>query len=169
MIILNTIKSVISSVVLVLIIPEYSHAGWFGPSNFDECIIASMKGVTSDEAARIIATSCDSKYPTQNEPVVSLPESALKKVTGNITAKSHGFVNGHAYNGNSNWTITELNIWIGTQIDTKTGRRAFEREYIFKVLLNPLSNSTLIEDIGYDISKMNYSLKIVSGRGYKTK
>jgi len=32
-----------------------TNAGWFGPSNYAECILDGMKGVTSDLAARAVA------------------------------------------------------------------------------------------------------------------
>jgi hypothetical protein len=35
----------------------------FGPSNYDECILDNMKGVSSDMAARAVAASCRSKFP----------------------------------------------------------------------------------------------------------
>jgi hypothetical protein len=38
-------------------------AGIFGPSNFDECVLDAMKGVTSDVAARAIYASCRNKFP----------------------------------------------------------------------------------------------------------
>lgn len=36
-----------------------------GPSNYDECILESMKGVESDLAARLIAHSCGEKFPVK--------------------------------------------------------------------------------------------------------
>jgi hypothetical protein len=41
-------------------------AGLFGPSNFDECILANMKGVGSDMAARAVAASCAKQFPQAN-------------------------------------------------------------------------------------------------------
>ena len=38
-------------------------AGWFGPKDFDECILDSMEGVTSDYAAKLIYVSCRKKFP----------------------------------------------------------------------------------------------------------
>ena len=44
-------------------LPTQSSAGLFGPSDYDECILESMKGVTSDHAARLVAHSCRQKFP----------------------------------------------------------------------------------------------------------
>src|SRR5690242_16083174 len=38
-------------------------SGWFGPSNYDECILDGMKGVTSDVAAKAIIYACRNKFP----------------------------------------------------------------------------------------------------------
>ena len=40
-----------------------AYAGIFGPSSFDDCVLESMKGVTSDIAARAIYQSCREKFP----------------------------------------------------------------------------------------------------------
>jgi hypothetical protein len=48
---------------LVLLCPVISHGEQSGPSNFDECIIDAMRGVSSDVAARAIIDSCRNLYP----------------------------------------------------------------------------------------------------------
>jgi len=48
---------------LVLLCPTISHGGLFGPSNYDECITDSMRGVSSDVAARAIIESCRNLFP----------------------------------------------------------------------------------------------------------
>ena len=40
--------------VFIFLCPFYANAGWFGPKGYDECILESMKGMTSDVAARKI-------------------------------------------------------------------------------------------------------------------
>lgn len=48
---------------LALLGPSASYGGLFGPSNYDECITDSMKGVSSDVAARAIIESCRNLFP----------------------------------------------------------------------------------------------------------
>lgn len=48
---------------LALLGPSSSHGGLFGPANYDECITDSMKGVSSDVAARAIIESCRNLFP----------------------------------------------------------------------------------------------------------
>ena len=153
---------------LALILPFSASAGWFGPSNFDECILASMKGVTSDAAAGIIYEACESKFPKRTLPTFPLPSAALEKVTGNAAAQSYGYFKGHIYNGNNDWTITDVNIVIGTKADPKTGKRDFQRQYTVKIDAAPLSNSDLSVPIGVN-NLSNLDWNIISGRGYKNK
>lgn len=40
-----------------------AHAGWFGPKNYDECILENMKGVTLKQAVWAIQNSCRAKFP----------------------------------------------------------------------------------------------------------
>lgn len=40
-----------------------THAGWFGPNNYDECILENMKGVTIVQAVLAIKNSCRAKFP----------------------------------------------------------------------------------------------------------
>lgn len=48
---------------LVLLCPSISHGGPDDPSNYDECIVDAMKGVSSDVAARAIIESCRNLFP----------------------------------------------------------------------------------------------------------
>ena len=37
--------------------------GWFGPKDYDECILENIKGVSDGKAAELIKKSCRSKFP----------------------------------------------------------------------------------------------------------
>ena len=39
----------------------------FGPSNFEDCVLANMKGVSSDTAASSIRLACRKKFPQKEE------------------------------------------------------------------------------------------------------
>jgi hypothetical protein len=56
---------------LVLFYPPVGHADSEAPSNYDECIIDAMKGVSSDVAARAIMESCRNLYPDAPAPAAS--------------------------------------------------------------------------------------------------
>ena len=42
-------KRLFTVICLFIWMPIPAMGGWFGPSNYEECILKSMKGVTSDE------------------------------------------------------------------------------------------------------------------------
>ena len=91
---------------LILIMPLPGLAGWFEPSNYDECILESMKGVTSDKAAIYIAKSCRKKF--SNVPRSrALSYEELSRLT--VKGSHHGhhskrtfsdIYSGHNFNGN---------------------------------------------------------------------
>lgn len=54
-------------------------AGWFGPSNYEECILDNMKGVTSNAAAIAIASACRSQFPEPPPPPPTPEELAKQK------------------------------------------------------------------------------------------
>ena len=48
---------------IALLSPAMGYGDQHGPSNYDECIIDAMKGVSSDVAARAIIESCGNLFP----------------------------------------------------------------------------------------------------------
>src|SRR3989344_9259022 len=113
---------------LVLAAPLPTMAGWFGPSNYDECILESMKGVTSDKAALLIARSCRQKFP--NEPAKkpdsrALSIEELSRLTGRAGHSFGNYFSGNIYNGNTNITVSEITIRVTTKIDGKEVTRVY--------------------------------------------
>ena len=60
-------------------LPVVTHAGWFWPSDYDECILSSMKGVTSNTAASYISDSCREKFPVKQYIESSSKETNIMK------------------------------------------------------------------------------------------
>ena len=55
---------------IALMLPsETSAQGFFGPKDYDDCILQNMRGVTSDTAAGLVHRSCLAKFPKE-EPKV---------------------------------------------------------------------------------------------------
>lgn len=52
---------------LVLLCPAIGHGDESRPSNYDECIVDSLKGVSSDVAARAIIESCGNLFPQSQQ------------------------------------------------------------------------------------------------------
>jgi hypothetical protein len=52
----------------ILILISLSLFGCSEPNTFDDCILENMKGVQSDDAARMIYDSCYDKYNKKPSP-----------------------------------------------------------------------------------------------------
>ena len=73
-----------SSLVLVVLVlwaapASRARSGWFGPKDYNECILDRMKGVTSDVAARAIAAACREKFPEAEDPGAAAAAAATQK------------------------------------------------------------------------------------------
>jgi len=113
-------------ILFALVASTPSYAGLFGPSNYDECILDSMKGVTSDVAARLVARSCRKQFPRIQKKAPetsSLSYPQLRKVTGR--AGGNGYFSGSLYNGNENLVVTEITINVTTTISGKEVSRLY--------------------------------------------
>ena len=113
---------------IMMSLSSQASAGLFGPSDYDECILDSLKGVTSDTAARAIETSCRAKFPFKKV------EKEVGSFQGGWTLNSDGTGScGLAWDGakfynwlpkESNWLLKQENIRLitttydnGTEID----------------------------------------------------
>jgi len=75
-----------------------AHASWFGPKNYDECILKNMKGVTLRQAVGVIQNSCRAKFPEgcyawEKEYGINQPSSTKKpweKYANPYLASSYG-------------------------------------------------------------------------------
>lgn len=159
-------NKVVAIVVLaVFCMPLVANAGWFGPSDYGECILESMKGVTSDKAAILIARSCREKFPDKpkDKPKTrSLSYDELSKLPGKA---GHDFGNrfsGNIYNGNTNVTVTNISISVTTKIDGKEVTRTYTDE----VNIAPQTTA----DFGFNIvtgdKDAKYSWGISGAQGY---
>lgn len=146
-----------------------TYAGWLGgPSDYDECILEEMKGVTSDVAARLIRQSCQKKFPqkTLEDKSVELPNSALEKIEGKAGTSNTGYFEGNLFNGNGDWHITSLTVRL---VDNKTKQyKDYEtsvNQGIYSSSLPPLARGEFSFK-AYEIPK-DISWTILGGRGFK--
>jgi hypothetical protein len=60
------------------------HAGWFGPSNYEECVEDNIKKVSSEVAARAVLTSCTQLFnnPSLSEGEKKFYNCILKNIKG---------------------------------------------------------------------------------------
>lgn len=118
-------------------------AGMFGPTNFEECILDSMKGVTSDQAANAITYACRKKFQNQSEPKKStrtLTADELKFVTGRGgPSYSSDYFSIDLYNGNSKVSVSKVTIFIRTKI----GGKVVDNLYSNDVDIPPMTTKDL--------------------------
>lgn len=152
--------------IFILICPTASFGGWFGPSNYDECILKSMNGVTSDAAAGAINRACRAKYPVKGPSDSEVPANVVSQLDGRA-GYSYGYFEGTIYNGNKDWTITQLTIVLTPkQKDKSLDQTHRAKEYNVNVTIPPLINTKFIESVASDGSN-EFDWHISSARGYK--
>ncbi|MFH1025685.1 MAG: hypothetical protein V1764_03310 [Nitrospirota bacterium] len=146
--------------------PSISSAGLFGPSNYDECIVESMKGVTSDVAARAIIQSCQKKFPVKKPTDSELPSQALAKITGRA-GLSFGSFRGSIYNGNNDYTITQITIVLIPKGNTHPADDFHNaKQYNVYVTVLPLTNSNFTVSVDSGDNE-EFDWNITKARGYK--
>lgn len=156
-------------IALSVIAAGNAYSGWFGgPNDYDECILESMKGVTSDVAAKLIRRSCREKFPreSQERKSVRLPDTVLQKIEGKAGMTDSGYYIGSIFNGSETWHITSLTVRI---IDNNSDKyRDYDTsvsEGSYTTSLPPLSKGEFSFQ-PYDIPD-DRSWIILSGRGYQ--
>lgn len=116
-------KRLFTVICLFIWMPIPAMGGWFGPSNYEECILKNMKGVTSDKAVLEIRKACRAKFPKKpiKKPKIrDVPKKVLEDITGDAwfvdtvhpnAPYSYNFF-ARLRNDNAKWTITEVKIRI---------------------------------------------------------
>jgi hypothetical protein len=146
-----------------------AYGGLLGPSNYDECITESMKGVTSDLAARAIIGSCRERFPDKgkkNPASRPLKGEELSKLAGRAGLAYSNVYEGEIYNGNSNLTISEVTVAI---ISTENGKEV-SRNYVVNLQygsrIPPLTTGSFFIFIILGDEKSDYSWGLVEAKGY---
>jgi hypothetical protein len=88
-----------------------AQAGFFGPSNYEECILQSMRGVTSDVAARSIRMACRIQFPVEVKKCVgvNLTHEQLSKLDGRAYSSFGSFII-DIYNGNESVAVGSIDL-----------------------------------------------------------
>jgi hypothetical protein len=168
----------------VLLCPSISHGGPDDPSNYDECIIDAMKGVSSDVAARAIIESCRNLFPasqgeaapTPAEPAPAEPAPAPAAVDvsnaraltadelGQVSAKAKVF--GDMYrvtvnNGNTDLTLTEVTIAVWDDTDPAYARL----EHSEVAQIGPQDSAEIRYTVRYRGDESGWRWAVVAARG----
>jgi len=137
----------------------------FGPTTYEDCIVESMQGVTSDAAAKLIAVSCRKKFPERNRiDDISLLPSVINALNGHASAYGNTF-SGTLYNGDKEWVVTQITVVL--QPKPKKGQKTSmpNREYNVDVTVTPLSSATFSIPIDGEPG-IEFEWAISRGRGY---
>ena len=173
---------------LVLLCPSISHGVPDDPSNYDECIIDAMKGVSSDVAARAIIESCRNLFPaSQSEaalpaaepaPAAAQPAPAAAPAAvdasnaraltadelGQLSAKAKVF--GDSYrvtvnNGNPDLTLTEVTIAVWDDTDLAYARL----EHSEAAQIGPQASAEIRYTVRYRGDESGWRWAVVGARG----
>jgi hypothetical protein len=68
-------------VLLFVCLTNWAEAGWFGPNNYEDCVLENMKGVTSNVAAVAIENACLKKFPLEKDQRLNCRSIPLGKGT----------------------------------------------------------------------------------------
>ena len=112
-------------------------SGWFGQENYDECILESMKGVTTKFGAHEIARACRGKFPKdkkQNANARELSREEISQLTGRANHKSSWFT-GTIYNGNKRLTVSAISI----RLSGSSSGEKISRIYTERIVIPPES------------------------------
>ncbi len=79
------LTGLISLLCVGLMLPSKSAAqGFFGPNNYDDCILQNMRGVTSDTAAGLVHRACLAKFPKKEPKLESSIDAGINSGKRNI-------------------------------------------------------------------------------------
>ena len=145
------------------------------PSNYDDCILDSMKGVNNNNAAIQIARSCRSKFPKEQSTKKSrqLSQLELQKLEGSARIGYNNLFYADIYNGNQDLTITEITFEIQTEknsfddYDKNSSKtiQSYSKSYQVETLITPQSAKDLSFQVLATSSNLNWN--IVDAKGYQ--
>lgn len=133
-----------------------------------QCLADSVRGVSSDVAARELIQLCESSSD-DNEPFVGslLTDNEKSKITGRVGLDHPTFsplLKGRLYNGNDSVTVKSVVILVEFKKDEKDVR---SRTYVVSKKIQPLSTSDFSIPIIAEEGDMSWS--IVASVGHKAK
>ena len=173
----------------VFFIPGASHADTSEYSSYDECILESLKGVSSDVAANAIIASCRSTFPEAAapapaeppaEPESEQPEAPQAEVKpepasggesreltqeelANLKATLMGFLTNYRVtfeNLNEDITITEVTISVWDEYDPRGLKKYTETMH-----LPPSESAKVVYEVVYMGDDQGWRWEVDSAKG----
>jgi hypothetical protein len=82
------------ALMMLAVMSSPAAAGLFGPSNYDECVLTNLKGVSSDMGARMVAAACARQFPDKKPAARPATKPPAAAPSGAVEAP--GYSNGFA-------------------------------------------------------------------------
>lgn len=155
---------VVFAPLLALIPLEVLAGNAAAPAAYEQCILDSMKGITSDRAADETRRAC--RESTGDKVIeADLPAHALGKLIVHA-GFGWGIFSGTLYNGNNDYAITQITVALTPMRMSNGGETANARPYNLDLAVQPLAKGALSMPIPSD-NTLEYSWEITKARGYK--
>ena len=92
-------KNLLITTLLFLSSVSLSHAGLFGPSNYEECVLENVKTAQTKESVQVVIMTCLDKFPQKVIPVLPKLSKGIKAnlVCTNVSKQNKNWKN-HKYN-----------------------------------------------------------------------
>lgn len=153
---------------VLLVSPDLPATSLPDLGGYDQCIQESMKGITSDRAAAIAMHSCREKLAEMELHGAPLPPDALGKLIIHA-GFGYGIFSGSIYNGNSEYTVTQITILLTPTGKMKPAEASVDgKEYDIDLTVRPFTKSALSMPILSD-NTQEYSWEITKASGYRTR
>jgi hypothetical protein len=152
---------------LVLVSPSLPARSLSDPGNYDQCVLESMKGITSDRAADQAKQFCREKFSEMKLHQADLPPDAFGKLIIHA-GFGYGVFSGNIYNGNNDYTVTRITVLLTPGGKTKPAEASLGgKEYDIDLTVPPFTKSALSMPILSD-NTQEYLWKVTKASGYRT-
>lgn len=153
---------------VLMVSPDLPARSLSDPGGYDHCFEKSTKGTTSPRAADNAARTCREKFEKMERHGAPLPPDALDKLIIHA-GFGYGIFSGNIYNGNSEYTVTQITVLLTPAGKTKPVEASIDgREYDIDLTVPPLTKNALSMPIPSD-NTQEYSWKITKASGYRTR
>lgn len=152
---------------MLLVSPNLPAGSLPDPGGSHQCLQESMKGITSERAAAIAMRGCK-ESPGDRVTEADLPAEAFSKLVTHA-GFGYGIFSGSIYNGNRDYTITQITIVLAPMRKKEAAGASVEgKEYHIDLNLEPFTKGALSMPIPSD-NTLEYSWRLTTARGYKTR
>ncbi|MDQ3185040.1 MAG: hypothetical protein M3Q16_00955 [Pseudomonadota bacterium] len=158
--------TVLGGVLLVMVSSNLPARSLADSADYDQCVLESVKGVTSLRATDAAIRGCREKSRIPELSDIVLPPYALGKLVVQA-GFGYGIFSGTIYNGNNEYAITQITILLTPATAERPDETlAGSREYNIDLLVQPFNRAALSMPILSD-NTLEYLWEVTKARGYK--